>query len=186
MHQLLTLTDSERQHVFRHYGDEEAANIMAVATSMPLVDMCITSEVLDDEDSGTITAGAIVTVSVVLTRQDMGVLLDGNHSLAPGHEEEDAETGEIQTTQSPQVQKPKFQKQMQKKKKQSKPQKKQIRQRPLPQKPAAKTTADSALNSQKLQDLKPKKAKDSGDEDSDDEHSSASENSVETNTKVSL
>jgi translocation protein SEC63 len=42
----------------------------------PHVEMFIKSEVYDDEDQHTITAGAIVTLTVTLRRQNLTVLFD--------------------------------------------------------------------------------------------------------------
>jgi translocation protein SEC63 len=49
---------------------------MRVCEYYPHVEMTIKSEVYDDEDAHTITAGAIVTLTVTLKRQNLKVLFD--------------------------------------------------------------------------------------------------------------
>lgn len=45
--------------------------MMRVLGKMPLIDFSIRCEVVDDEDSNVVTAGAIVTVTVTLERRSM-------------------------------------------------------------------------------------------------------------------
>jgi len=75
LQQLAELDAMDRRHVLRHLPDEEAQNVETVLLKMPHVVMDVTSEVLDDENSGEFTAGAITTVTVRLTRRDLGEAL---------------------------------------------------------------------------------------------------------------
>lgn len=56
--------------------DEQYDDIMRVCEFYPHVEMFIQSEVYDDEDAHTITAGAIVTLTITLKRQNLRVLFD--------------------------------------------------------------------------------------------------------------
>jgi translocation protein SEC63 len=74
--QLASMKSDERRSMLRNMTDEQYDDVMNVISKMPLLEIDVRSEVLDDEDGGTITAGAIVTVTVTLCRQNMSVLFD--------------------------------------------------------------------------------------------------------------
>jgi translocation protein SEC63 len=74
--QLASMRSDERRSMLRNLSDEQYENVMNVISKMPLLEIDVRSEVLDDEDAGIITAGAIVTVTVSLCRQNMSVLFD--------------------------------------------------------------------------------------------------------------
>ncbi len=68
--QLIEMQEEERRALLRTLSDEQIRDVMAVAGSMPSVDMNVEVAVIDDDDQ-TITAGSLVTVSVRLLRQNM-------------------------------------------------------------------------------------------------------------------
>ncbi|XP_068223143.1 translocation protein SEC63 homolog isoform X2 [Palaemon carinicauda] len=70
--QLLSLTPNERSHIFRQFTEEEYNDILVVSRKMPHIDMDINYEVVDDDDNVVFTAGAIVTVTVNLSRRNLG------------------------------------------------------------------------------------------------------------------
>lgn len=74
--QLASMKSDERRAMLRNLTDEQYDDVMNVISKMPLLEIDVRSEVLDDEDAGNITAGAIVTVTVTLCRQNMSVLFD--------------------------------------------------------------------------------------------------------------
>lgn len=74
--QLVSLSPSERGHCFRHLSEEEYNDVMVVSRKMPHIDMEICYEVVDDDDNGVFTAGAIVTVTVNLIRRALGDMYD--------------------------------------------------------------------------------------------------------------
>ena len=74
--QLASMKSDERRSMLRNLTDEQYDDVMNVISKMPLLEIDVRSEVLDDEDAGNITAGAIVTVTVTLCRQNMSVLFD--------------------------------------------------------------------------------------------------------------
>jgi translocation protein SEC63-like protein len=92
IHQLAAMQDEKRRSMLRNITDEHYLDIMMVMSKMPLLDVEVRSEVLDDEDSGTITARAIVTVTVTLTRQPLSVLFD--QSSDQTNEQQDYEAGD--------------------------------------------------------------------------------------------
>merc|ERR1712098_21975 len=69
----------------------------------PIVDVDVTTEVVDDEDAHVVTAGAIITVTVVLTRGTMESLLSGSGASVglddneEGYNAEDKELDVIDT-----------------------------------------------------------------------------------------
>ncbi|XP_037079995.1 translocation protein SEC63 homolog [Pollicipes pollicipes] len=90
LQQFAELDPLDRRHVLRNLGDEEAQNVENVLLHMPHVTMDVTSEVLDDENSGEFTAGAITTVTVRLTRRDLG---EAHQQEQPDKVEPDHEDG---------------------------------------------------------------------------------------------
>jgi translocation protein SEC63 len=89
--QLAQMKDDDRRSMLRNLSDDQYEDIMNVVGNMPLLELEVRSEVLDDEDSGTITAGAIVTVTVSLTRKPMSSLFDQTNSALTAEEVEDEE-----------------------------------------------------------------------------------------------
>ena len=74
--QFVATKDADRRSILRYLTDEQYDDIMRVCEYYPHVEMLIKSEVYDDEDAHTITAGAIVTLTVTLKRQNLVVLFD--------------------------------------------------------------------------------------------------------------
>nr|CAH7743594.1 unnamed protein product [Callosobruchus chinensis] len=74
LEQFAQLKADDRRNLLRDLGDDEYENIMKVLARMPLVDMQTQVEVMDDENPKEVTAKAIVTVTVTLTRKDMSTL----------------------------------------------------------------------------------------------------------------
>ncbi|KAH9521848.1 secretory subunit [Dermatophagoides farinae] len=74
MQQLASLPNEDRRQMLARLNDEQYCDLLNVLGRMPLLDVDVRSEVIDDEDTATITAGALVTVFVKLTRQPMSKL----------------------------------------------------------------------------------------------------------------
>lgn len=74
------MRNEDRRDMLRSLSQEQYEDIMIVLGNMPLLDVDTRTEVLDDEESGNITAGAIVTVTVTLTRKPMNTLFDQTES----------------------------------------------------------------------------------------------------------
>jgi translocation protein SEC63 len=70
------MRNEERRDMLRSLSNDQYEDILIVLGNMPLLDVETATEVLDDEESGNITAGAIVTVTVTLTRKPMSTLFD--------------------------------------------------------------------------------------------------------------
>lgn len=71
LQQFAKLTSEESRSLLRDLTDFEYNNVIKVLGKMPLIDFNIRCEVVDDENSNVVTAGAIVTVTVSLVRRNM-------------------------------------------------------------------------------------------------------------------
>ncbi|XP_060656068.1 translocation protein SEC63 homolog [Drosophila nasuta] len=71
LQQFAQLKPEESRMLLKNLSDFEYENIMRVLGKMPLIDFSIRCEVIDDENTNVVTAGAIVTVTVTLERKDM-------------------------------------------------------------------------------------------------------------------
>lgn len=65
------LKPEENRQFLKTLSDFEYNNVMKVLGKMPLIDFTIRCEVIDDENTNVVTAGAIVTVTVNLVRRNM-------------------------------------------------------------------------------------------------------------------
>lgn len=74
LQQFAQLPADESRAVLRSLSDFEYENVMKVLGKMPLIDFDVKCEVVDDENSNVVTAGAIVTVTVELVRRSMSEL----------------------------------------------------------------------------------------------------------------
>uniref|UniRef100_T1JAW5 Tryptophan--tRNA ligase, cytoplasmic n=1 Tax=Strigamia maritima TaxID=126957 RepID=T1JAW5_STRMM len=128
--QLISLKADERRSLLRSLSDEQYHDVMQVCAQMPYIQMEVSFEVSDDEDTGTITTGSIVTVTVKLIRQNLENVFElDSPELETPEVDKDAETENEQTREIIQTKKhPVWQKQQKKKgkggKKSKKPQSK--------------------------------------------------------------
>jgi translocation protein SEC63 len=108
------MKDEDRRNILKALSDDQYADVIRVCASMPLIDFKVMTEVLDDEESAVVTAGAIVTVTVTLTRNSMGSLLKGESAAMKSSQsasaavqedpEEDKENREVDGEANNQVQ----------------------------------------------------------------------------------
>jgi translocation protein SEC63 len=61
--------DEDRRSLLRSLSEDQYKDLIRVLAMMPLLNIEITTEVVDDEDQHVVTAGSIITVTVVLTRK---------------------------------------------------------------------------------------------------------------------
>lgn len=95
LQQFAQLPADESRAVLRSLSDYEYENVMKVLGKMPLIDFSVKCEVVDDENSNVVTAGAIVTVTVELVRRSMSELFgDATAKEKQGITEEDDEGAE--------------------------------------------------------------------------------------------
>lgn len=95
LQQFAQLPADESRGVLRSLSDFEYENVMKVLGKMPLIDFSVKCEVVDDENSNVVTAGAIVTVTVELVRRSMSELFgDVTAKEKQGITEEDDEGGD--------------------------------------------------------------------------------------------
>ncbi|XP_032683432.1 translocation protein SEC63 homolog [Odontomachus brunneus] len=71
LQQFAQLKGEERRLILRNLSDNQYEDVIKVLGNMPYIDFKVRSEVIDDENPTVYTAGAIVTVTVSLTRKDM-------------------------------------------------------------------------------------------------------------------
>jgi len=74
------MKEDERRALLKILSEDQYQDVMKVCSSMPLIDYRVQCEVLDDEESAVVTAGAIVTVTVTLTRNSMSSLITGDNA----------------------------------------------------------------------------------------------------------
>lgn len=110
--QLACMENTERRALLRSLTDDQYEDVMNVLAGIPVIDLDVRSEVLDDEDSCTITAGAMVTVTVTLTRRNMSTIFDQEQNNQEPEMEDPAEENDNQqqnvTEHSPHTRKPKI------------------------------------------------------------------------------
>jgi len=77
LQQLAKMKDEDRRSLLRSLTEEQYRDVIRVLSLMPLLNVKVTTEVIDDEEQHVVTAGAIVTVTVSLTRNNMESLMTG-------------------------------------------------------------------------------------------------------------
>ena len=87
--QLALLREEERRSMLSHLNDNQYEDIINVIRRMPLLKVAARPEVIDDEDSTVITAGALVTVTVSMERRSMQSLVDKSRSSSNATNQED-------------------------------------------------------------------------------------------------
>ena len=65
----LNQQDEDRKSILRTLSDEQYKDVIRVLAQIPVLDVTLTTEVVDDEEQHVVTANAIVTVTVVLFRK---------------------------------------------------------------------------------------------------------------------
>ncbi|KAL6430446.1 hypothetical protein ACFW04_007813 [Cataglyphis niger] len=151
LQQFAQLKGEERRLILRNLSDSQYEDIMKVLGNMPYIDFKVRSEVIDDENPTVYTAGAIVTVTVSLTRKDMRHLF-GDDSVNEQTMIDDNKTGnEVideaseEQNQSTKAAKPAWLKQ---KKGQKKSHKKGTNKKPAPTKNTQAQSQTAANNTQ--------------------------------------
>lgn len=71
LQQFAQLKMEESRSILKNLTDFEFDNIIRVLGTMPSIDFNIRCEVIDDENTNVVTAGAIVTVTVTLVRKNL-------------------------------------------------------------------------------------------------------------------
>jgi translocation protein SEC63 len=81
LQQFAKLPAEESRSLLRDFTEQEYDNVMKVLGRMPLIDFSLKVEVVDDENSNVVTAGAIVTVTVNLVRRNMSELFGDSNAV---------------------------------------------------------------------------------------------------------
>ncbi|XP_035687196.1 translocation protein SEC63 homolog [Branchiostoma floridae] len=166
--QLATMDEKDRRALLRNMTDEEYEDVMEVIKNFPIVEMDVQSLVLDDEDTYTITAGAIVTVNCKLKRQSMESVVSQGVEEPPAAEVDEEPEEEEQPEKV--VNKPKpWQKNRKGKQKAGKAKKKpnKAQQNKKQQQNGALPLKEAENN--RIQEVKAGKDEDSSNSDSEDE-----------------
>lgn len=71
LQQFAKLPSEESRSLLRDFSEQEYDDVIKVLGKMPLIDFSFKVEVVDDENTNVVTAGAIVTVTVNLVRRSM-------------------------------------------------------------------------------------------------------------------
>merc|ERR1711936_830532 len=86
--QLAMGAEEDRRSLLRSVTDEQYKDLMKVLAGFPQLSMTITTEVIDDETQHVVTAGAIVTVTISITRKGLDMHL-GSLGLGLGDTDEE-------------------------------------------------------------------------------------------------
>lgn len=103
LQQFAKLPADESRSLLRDFTDQEYENVMKVLGRMPLIDFSIKVEVVDDENSNVVTAGAIVTVTVNLVRRSMKELFGDTMAVEKPTIKESAVDGEEKEKENPPI-----------------------------------------------------------------------------------
>lgn len=79
LQQFAQLTPEETRSILRNLSETEYDNVMKALGNMPVIDFSIRCEVVDDDNTNVVTAGAIVTVTVFLKRKNMSELFGASN-----------------------------------------------------------------------------------------------------------
>lgn len=190
--QFAKLSADESRSLLRDLTDQEYENVMKVLGRMPLIDFSIRCEVVDDENSNVVTAGAIVTVTVNLVRRSMKELFgdtgavekqtiredDGDKVTEEKEKDGSVEAGEKENVE-PKSKKPVWLKQKGHK---GKPKSKTSKSKPavgvMKQVPAG-TTVAGGKEGAKENNAKPISIKDGNDSDADESSAESDNENVE-------
>ncbi|KAK2710126.1 hypothetical protein QYM36_013710 [Artemia franciscana] len=76
LEQFVRLDENDKRKCLRSLTEKQYCNVCKVLGNMPLVNIQIKVEVIDDEETNVITAGALVTASVILSRKSFSSLMN--------------------------------------------------------------------------------------------------------------
>ncbi|XP_039247558.1 translocation protein SEC63 homolog [Styela clava] len=142
---LSKINDHDRRQMLRRMGDEEYDTMVACLKSLPMLEVDVHIQVLDDEEAHIITAGAIVTVTVSLIRKKLGDLEEDPPRLAGVNSSADKQGDGDEMEQNNVVTKTKvWEKQSKKKKGAKKKPKKAAQKKPTQQQPQHSDTTEKS------------------------------------------
>ncbi|XP_007891088.1 translocation protein SEC63 homolog [Callorhinchus milii] len=183
---LVSMKDADRRSMLRFLSEEKYDGVMAVLSNFPHVSMEVKLQVLDDEDSSNITAGSIVTVTVLLRRGYMATMFEKEQEqvTCPTEEQESEETqANIAKNKKKVWQKNKGAKKPSKSKKKKAAKKKAPT--PTPQQPPAEQQKQKPKHSQANGSLLPGNDASNREEDDDELSDKGSDSEEETTNKDS-
>ena len=176
--QFAKLSVDESRSLLRDLNDQEYENVVRVLGTMPLIDFSIRCEVVDDENSNVVTAGAIVTVTATLVRRSMKELFGDSAAIEKQTIKEDEgekatdENGEVIVEQQKENVEPKAKKPVWLKQKKGKSKSKTSKAKPavgvMKQVTPAAPTTTTGKEGVKENNAKPISMKESNDSDADE------------------
>ncbi|XP_027216426.1 translocation protein SEC63 homolog isoform X4 [Penaeus vannamei] len=178
--QLVACPPTERHHILRSFSEEEVNDIMTVCRKMPHIDMEVNYEVVDDDDSGVFTAGAIVTVTVNLRRRALEELYENQPISLDYRPEVPAPVEEEPSTKKAGWKRPQLKKTAKAKPKAVQPAKKKVpsgKKDEAPQEGKKEKADNPMVQVPRVEDLEEKQAEEKEETD-DDESASHSDESV--------
>merc|ERR1719436_1257361 len=84
--QLAMTPDEDRRSLLRTLSDDQYKDLRKVLGGFPYLSMTVTTEVVDDEKQHVVTAGSIITVTIMLERKSLNIYLDGEGEEDEGDE----------------------------------------------------------------------------------------------------
>jgi len=95
--QLAQMKEEDRRSLLRSISDDQYKDVMKVLSMMPHLSMSVRTEVVDDEEQHVVTAGAIITVTISITRESLSKYMSDScmENTEVENDEADAEEGEI-------------------------------------------------------------------------------------------
>lgn len=70
--QMAKMKEKDRRKMMHSLTDEQYKDVLRVLSLMPSLNMDVRTEVVDDEEQHVVTAGAIITVTITVTRKSLG------------------------------------------------------------------------------------------------------------------
>lgn len=182
LQQFAKLPYEESRSLLRDFSDQEYDDVIKVLGKMPLIDFSFKVEVVDDENSNVVTAGAIVTVTVNLVRRNMSELFGDSNAVEKQNIKENSEQqveenpeGEQKENVQPTAKKPVWMK--------SKGHKGKGKAKTTKSKPAVGVMKQATTNVKESKDpqqnAKPVQVKESNDSDADESSAESDNENVE-------
>ncbi|KAK2709517.1 hypothetical protein QYM36_013248 [Artemia franciscana] len=83
LEQFIRIDEGDKRKCLRSLTEKQYCNVCKILGNMPLVNIQINAEVIDDEETNIITVGVLVTASVILSRKSFSSLMnvEGNSAI---------------------------------------------------------------------------------------------------------
>jgi len=95
LRQLALMKEEDRRSLLRSISDDQYKDVMKVLSNMPSLKMTVTTEVVDDEEQHVVTAGAIITVTILIKRETLAKITTDSFISTEEDEDLDPEDAEL-------------------------------------------------------------------------------------------